>query len=120
MDASAKTLKTLIVKRASAWKTFNIKQKLFVLWYINIDKVELFCALNDKVSLQTRCSERGTGNHHQRICTRVYTKHWSIFDESEEIEIRLPFYRSFTFWNLSDGLRTEIIYLWIESESDLD
>ena len=44
----------------------------------------------------------------------------NIFDESEEIEIRLPFYRSFTFWNLSDGLRTEIIYLWIESESDLD
>ena len=38
-------------------------------------------------------------------------------DDSEEIEIRHPFYRSFkTFWNSFGGLWTLINYLWIRGD----
>ena len=39
-------------------------------------------------------------------------KRW-IFYDIDEIEIRLPFYRSFsTFWNTFSGLCTQVYYSW--------
>ena len=53
--------------KASALETFNIRKKLSVLQYTNIDTVEIFHALQNKVALlTTRCSERGTRNHQQK------------------------------------------------------
>ena len=37
----------------------------------------------------------------------------NFFNDSDEIEIRLPFYRSFsTFWNRSGDLFTQVFYSW--------
>ena len=43
-------------------------------------------------------------------------KRWTFYDPVE-IEIRLPFYRSFlTFWNVSDSaLCTQSFYTWVRS-----
>ena len=50
----------------------------------------------------------------QEIASKEFLKRWKIFDHLEEIEVRLPFCRSFTtVWNLPGGLCTGIIYLWI-------
>ena len=62
-------------------------------------------------------SVRGTRNHYQRIFRNV----WAIYIEnvdqkmnflhdSNEIEIRFPFYRSFSkFWNIFGGLCSKVI-----------
>ena len=42
-----------------------------------------------------------------------------IFYNSDEIKIRLPFYRSFsTFWNVFGGLCTQVFYSWLWVRSD--
>ena len=39
---------------------------------------------------------------------------------TNEIEIRIPFYRSFlTFWNMFDGLCTQVFYSWTWLRRDL-
>ena len=44
----------------------------------------------------------------------------SFVYHSDEIEIRLPFYRSFsTFWNIFDGLCAKVFYSWAWVRSDL-
>ena len=69
-------------EQTSAWETFNInRKKLFVLYYTNIGTVKTL----DKTLIK-------------RL----------IFADSDEIETRLTFHRSFsTFWN--DGLRAQIL-----------
>ena len=85
----------------------------------NIEKVEILHVLHDKVALLIRRrSERGTRNCHQRVCRKVCTIYIENVDQkmnflydSDEIEIRLPFCRSFsTFWNIFCGLCTEVFY----------
>ena len=70
-----------------------------------MDKLEIFHVLHDKVAVLTRrCSKWGTKICQQRILEGrdhicIYTKCWSkyeFFDYSDEIEIRLSFYRSFS------------------------
>ena len=84
-----------------------------MLYYTNIEKVEKLHVLHDKVALLIRkCFERGTRNHHQIIFRKVWTMYIENVDQkinflydSGEIEIRLPFHRSYLkFWNLFGGL----------------
>ena len=63
-------------------------KKLFVLYHTNIDKVEVFCVLHDKVSLPTRCLERGTGNRQQIIFGKVWTRYIQNIDQFLMTQIR--------------------------------
>ena len=85
----------------------------------NIGKVYILHVLHDKVALlMRRRYERGTRNCHQNSFRKVWTIHIYIenFDQkmnflydSDEIEIRLSFYRSFSaFWNIFGGLCTQV------------
>lgn len=94
-------------------RNFNIRQKLFVLPCTNIDKAEIFCVLHDKFPLPTRRrSDRETRHHKPRIFKTRCLTDFSIFDDdSEKIEIRLSFCRSFSiFWYISEGLYTKCFY----------
>ena len=71
--------------------------------------------IHDKVALLMRKhSERGARNCHQKSFRKVWTIYRDIVDQkmnfsygSDEIDIRLSVYRSFsTFWNLFGGLCT--------------
>ena len=43
-----------------------------------------------------------------------------IFYGSDETEMRLPFYRSFsTFWNIFGGLHIQVFYSWAWVRSNL-
>ena len=61
-------------------------------------------------------SEWGTSNHHQRIFRKVWTKYIENVDQkmnflydSGEIDIRLPFHKSFSkFWNAFGGLCSRV------------
>ena len=74
-----------------------------------------------KITLLTRRhSEQGTINHHQIISRKVWTIYYQYiqnvdqkmnFYDSDEIEIKPPFYRSFsTFWNIIGGFCTQVFY----------
>ena len=85
----------------------------------NIEKVEILHVLHDKVALlMRRNSERRTRNCHQIIFGKVWTIYVENVDQkinilynSDEIEIRLPFYKSCsTFWNLFGGFCTQDFY----------
>ena len=44
----------------------------------------------------------------------------SIFYDSDESEIRLPFHRSLsTFWNIFSGLCTQVFYSWVWVKGDV-
>ena len=70
----------------------------------NIDIVKIFFVLHNKVALLKRYFERWTRNSHQIIFRKVLPNHIHIenidqkikFYDSDETEIRLPFYRSFS------------------------
>ena len=65
--------------------------------------------------------ERRTRNCHRKFFRKVWTIYLASyiknvnqkmnFYDSDEIELRLPFYRSFsTFWNIFGGLCTHVFY----------
>ena len=84
----------------------------------NIEKVEIIHVLHNKVTLlMRRRSEQGTRNCHKNIFRNVLTMYIEnvnqkiFFYDSDEIEIRLPFYRSFsTFGNIFGIIYTEVFY----------
>ena len=61
-------------------------------------------------------SEWGTRNHHRRIFRKLWTMYkenadqkMNFLHDSDEIEIRLPFYRSFSkFWNIFGGFCSQV------------
>ena len=63
-------------------------------------------------------SERGTRNCHQKSFRKVWTTYIENVDQkmnflygSDETEIRLSLYRSFsTFWNIFGGLCTQVFF----------
>ena len=73
-----------------------------------IEKVEILHVLHNKVALlMRRRSEPGTRNCHQIIFRRVWTiyienvnQKMNFLYDSDEIEIRLPFYRFLFCWPL--------------------
>ena len=70
---SSKTLKSLGISK----KLF--RKKAFVLQHTDIEKVEIFHVLHNKVALLLRRrSKRGTRNHHQIIFSKV----WTIYIEN--------------------------------------
>ena len=90
--------------------------------YTNIEKVEIFLVLHDKVALLIRRrAERRIRNRHQRA---VYIENFDQkmnFCDSDEIEIRLPFCRSLsTFENIFGGLYTYIFYSMASSKRWLE
>ena len=95
-----KSFKTFPVNWTDQWisKRHFIPRKSCLLYSMQ-DLIETFHALHDKAALLTiRGSERGTGDRHQRFIRKVWItyvqkliRRW-VFDGSDEIEIRLPFY----------------------------
>ena len=113
----SETLKTLINelnRPASSAYARDLSEKSYLYYNIpaNINKFKEFCISHNKVALLTRRhSEQGTRNRHQRVFRKVLIiyknkmliKRW-IFYNSDETDIRLLFYRSFsTFWNIFGG-----------------
>ena len=86
-----------------------------------IEKVEILHVLHNKVALlMRRRSEPGTRNCHQIIFRRVWTiyienvnQKMNFLYDSDEIEIRLPFYRFLFCWPLhSSFLLIDIPCRW--------
>ena len=114
-----KTFKIVINKvtrgETSACKWETSQKKAFC--NTNIEKVEILHVLHDKVALLMRKrSVRGTRNHYQRIFRNVWAiyienvdQEMNFLHDSNEIEIRFPFYRSFSkFWNIFGGLCSQV------------
>ena len=59
----------------------------------------------------------------QKIITKKLSEMFEQhdIDDSDEIEIKLPFYKSFlTFWNIFGGLCTQIFYSQAPARVDLE
>ena len=71
--------------------------------------------------LMRRYFERRTKNCEQRLFSQVWTRYIqnvdqkTNFNDSDEIEIRYPCYRSFSrVWNISGDLCTQTYYSWMK------
>ena len=98
-------------------KNLSEKNYLYYRMTSNIEKVEIIHVLHNKVTLLRRRSERGTRNRHKNIFRKVlpiYIENVNqkiFFYDSDEIEIRLPFYRSSsTFGNILGSIYTQVFF----------